>query len=195
MARTSRAAQMTAGLKKIQLRQNQRNYVDRITKNDITFCYGPAGTSKTFTACYTALQMLQNKEIKEVVLCKPIQEAGEKLGHLPGDIHDKVDPYMKSYKSNIEKIIGVELTKTLFDKKVIRFEPLAYMRGDTFDDALMILDEAQAIKNNQSRRWKTLLNFQTRNRLLLSGTPIQNSMAELWALLHFIMPKLFDNPE
>ena len=116
MARTSRAAQMSAGLKKIQLRQNQRKYVDTITKNDITFCYGPAGTSKTFTACYTALQMLHNKEIKEVVLCKPIQEAGEKLGHLPGDINDKVDPYMKSYKSNIEKIIGAELTKTLFDK-------------------------------------------------------------------------------
>ena len=176
MARTSRAAQMSAGLKKIQLRQNQRKYVETITKNDITFCYGPAGTSKTFTACYTALQMLQNKEIKEVVLCKPIQEAGEKLGHLPGDINDKVDPYMKSYKSNIEKIIGVELTKTLFDKKVIRFEPLAYMRGDTFDDALMILDEAQ------NATYKQLMLFVTRmgrdSKVVVTGDVSQADIQE-----------------
>jgi len=96
MARTSRAASIGAGLKRVQLRPNQRNYVDTINKNDITFCYGPAGTSKTFTACFTALQMLQEKKIKEIVLCKPIQEAGEKLGHLPGDIHDKPNPNMKS---------------------------------------------------------------------------------------------------
>ena len=156
MARTSRAASIAAGMKTIRLRPGQRDYVDTISKNDITFCYGPAGTSKTFTACYTALQMLQNKEIKEIILCKPIQEAGEKLGHLPGGIEDKVDPYMKSYKSNLIKIIGHELTETLFEKKIIRFEPLAYMRGDTFDDALMVLDEAQ------NANFKQLMLFVTR---------------------------------
>ena len=156
MARTSRAASIAAGIKTIRLRPGQRDYVDTILKNDITFCYGPAGTSKTFTACYTALQMLQNKEIKEIILCKPIQEAGEKLGHLPGGIEDKVDPYMKSYKSNLVKIIGHELTETLFEKKVIRFEPLAYMRGDTYDDALMVLDEAQ------NANFKQLMLFVTR---------------------------------
>ena len=175
MARTSRAASIATGLKRVQLRDNQRNYVDTINRNDITFCYGPAGTSKTFTACFTALEMLQEKKIKEIVLCMPIQEAGEKLGHLPGDIHDKVDPYMKSYKSNIEKIIGVELTKTLFDKRIIRFEPLAYMRGDTFDDALMILDEAQ------NATYKQLMLFITRmgksSKVVVTGDVSQADIA------------------
>ena len=143
-------------LKSVQLRQSQQSYVNTINDNQITFCYGPAGTSKTFTACYVALKMLEAKEIKQIILCKPIQEAGEKLGHLPGGIEDKVDPYMKSYKSNLVKIIGHELTEALFEQKVIRFEPLAYMRGDTYDDALMVLDEAQ------NANFKQLMLFVTR---------------------------------
>jgi len=171
MARTSRATSIAAGIKTVRLRPGQRDYVDTILKNDITFCYGPAGTSKTFTACYTALQMLQNKEIKEIILCKPIQEAGEKLGHLPGGIEDKVDPYMKSYKSNLVKIIGHELTETLFEKKIIRFEPLAYMRGDTFDDALMVLDEAQNATDSQIKMFLTRIG--ENSKIVINGDPSQ----------------------
>lgn len=130
-------------LKRVKLRQSQLKYLNQIEDSEITFCYGPAGTSKTFTACFAALKLLKDKKINRIILCKPIQEAGEKLGFLPGDKDEKIDPYMKSYKSNIEKIVGHEEANVLFNKNTISFEPLAYMRGDTFDDSLMILDEAQ----------------------------------------------------
>lgn len=162
-------------LKRVQLRQSQKKYLEQIENNEITFCYGPAGTSKTFTACYAALKLLKENKIKQIILCKPIQEAGEKLGFLPGDKEDKVDPYMKSYKSNIEKIIGQEETKLLFDKKVIKFEPLAYMRGDTFDDSLMILDEAQ------NATFKQLMLFVTRmgkdSKVIVTGDVSQHDIA------------------
>ena len=137
--------------------------------------YGPAGTSKTFTACFAGLKLLKEKKIKQIILCKPIQEAGEKLGFLPGDKDEKVDPYMKSYKSNIEKIIGHEQTKLLFDKNIIKFEPLAYMRGDTFDDSLMILDEAQ------NATFKQLMLFVTRmgrdSKVIVTGDVSQADIA------------------
>jgi len=141
---------------KVQLRQVQNKYVNTILENEITFCQGPAGTSKTFTACYTALKLLATKEISQIVLCKPIQESGEKLGFLPGDIKEKTDPYMQSYVSNLKKIIGDQVTEALVENEIIVFKPLAFMRGDTFDNSLMILDEAQ------NASFKQLMLFVTR---------------------------------
>ena len=123
-SRQSKGGTIESGLKRVQLRQSQQKYVKQIEENDITFCYGPAGTSKTFTACYVALKLLQEKKVKEIILCKPIQEAGEKLGFLPGTKEEKIDPYMNSYISNITKIVGGQQAKYLFDSNTIRFEPI-----------------------------------------------------------------------
>lgn len=143
-------------LKRVQLRQSQQQYVRTVNENQIIFCHGPAGTSKTFTACYIGLKMFSEKQIKRLVLCRPMVESSEKLGFLPGALEEKISPYLKSYKSNIEKIIGKEMTELMFEKNLITFEPLAYMRGDTYDDVLMILDEAQ------NAEMKSLMLFITR---------------------------------
>ena len=151
----------------VQLKLSQSDYFNQILKNEITFCSGPAGSSKTFTACFTALHLLATKSVSKIILCKPIQESGEKLGFLPGDIADKIDPYMQSYISNFKKIVGDELTESLIASNSIEFKPLAFMRGDTFDDAFMILDEAQ------NASFKQLMLFVTRmgknSKVLVTG--------------------------
>ena len=130
-------------LRLITLKPSQQKYLNQILTNDITFCYGPAGTSKTFTACLAALNLYISGKIKKIILSKPIQESGEKLGFLPGEIKDKIDPFMESYRSNLVKILhDPNLVNWLEGAGVIEFRPLAYMRGATFDNCLMILDEA-----------------------------------------------------
>ena len=163
-------------IKHVNLRENQREYVHQILKNQITFCSGPAGTSKTYTACYTSLLLLAEKQVKKIILCKPIQESGEKLGFLPGDIADKINPYMESYISNFKKIAGDELIESLVQHNIIEFKPLAFMRGDTFDESFMISDEAQ------NAQWHALILFITRmgknSKVLLTGDISQYDIAK-----------------
>jgi len=128
-----------------------------IRNNTLTICQGPAGTSKTFTACYTALALLADNKIERIVLTKPIQESGEQLGFLPGTIQEKTDPYMKSYFSNFEKIIGKAQLEWMRATGEIVVETLAYMRGTTYDNCIMLLDEAQNSTMTQLILWVTRL--------------------------------------
>ena len=130
-------------LKQVSLKPSQRDYLDKIISNDITLCHGPAGTSKTFVACYASMKLYTDDKIQRIILSKPIQESGEKLGFLPGDIKEKIDTFMESYRTNLEKIIGWDNLVKLEGDNLIEFRPLAYMRGATFDNCLMVLDEAQ----------------------------------------------------
>ena len=141
----------------VELAPKQHELYKGIRNNTLTVCQGPAGTSKTFTSCYTSLALLADKKIERIILTKPIQERGESLGFLPGTIEEKVDPYMKSYFSNFEKIIGKASFEWLKSTEQIIVEPLAYMRGTTYDDAVMLLDEAQNCTMTQLMLWVTRL--------------------------------------
>lgn len=128
-----------------------------IRNNILTVVHGPAGTSKTFTACYTALALFVDKKIDKIIITKPIQESGEQLGHLPGTIEEKTAPFMKSYISNFAKIIGQQATDMMVSTGEISVEPLAYMRGATYDNSLMMLDECQNASMKQLMLWSTRL--------------------------------------
>jgi len=160
----------------VKFKPSQLKYLNAIFENDITFCYGPAGTSKTFTACYAALKLYLSGKITKIILSKPIQESGEKLGFLPGDVREKIDPYMESYRSNLVKLLrDPRIIDWLEEVGVIEFRPLAHMRGATFDDCLMILDESQ------NANFKQLMLFITRlgkgSKALVCGDVSQSDIA------------------
>ncbi|UCH93718.1 MAG: PhoH family protein [Candidatus Aminicenantes bacterium] len=134
---------------------NQREYVKAIQKNDLTFGIGPAGTGKTFLAIATALNFLFAKEVERIVLTRPVVEAGEKLGFLPGDIQQKVNPYFRPIYDALYHLIGFERTADLVEKEIIEIAPLAYMRGRTIDKAFIILDEGQNTLNSQMKMFLT----------------------------------------
>ena len=129
--------------KAIKFTPRQLEFFKMIKKNDVTLCVGDAGTAKTFVACYAALDLLREGVQTKIILSRPAVESGENLGFLPGTLSEKIAPYMKSFLSNMEKIVSHETLQALIAKKVLQMEPLAYMRGETYDDAVMVLDEAQ----------------------------------------------------
>ena len=127
----------------IKFTNSQLKFFKTIQTNFLTVCTGPAGTAKTFISCYAALDGIERGAFKQIILARPAVESGENLGFLPGDVMEKIAPYMEGYTSNMAKIIGDEKVKKLITDGKIVMEPLAFMRSKTFDDTILILDEAQ----------------------------------------------------
>ena len=138
---------------------NQRKYLQAIASHDINFGVGPAGTGKTFLAVAMAVDALNQSRVQRVILVRPAVEAGEKLGFLPGDLTQKVDPYLRPLYDALYEMLGVEKVVKLLEKNVIEIAPLAYMRGRTLNDAFVILDEAQNTTIEQMKMFLTRLGF------------------------------------
>ena len=134
---------------------NQRKMVDSISNNDIIFAIGPAGTGKTYTAVALAVRALKNKEIKRIILTRPAVEAGENLGFLPGDLKEKIDPYLRPLYDALDDMIPAEKLKAFLDNRTIEIAPLAFMRGRTLDNCFVILDEAQNSTDLQLKMFLT----------------------------------------
>ncbi|PWK78248.1 phosphate starvation-inducible protein PhoH [Mucilaginibacter oryzae] len=134
---------------------NQRRMVDAINKSDILFAIGPAGTGKTYTAVALAVRALKNKEIKRIILTRPAVEAGENLGFLPGDLKEKIDPYLRPLYDALDDMIPAEKLKVYLENRTIEIAPLAFMRGRTLDNCFVILDEAQNATDMQLKMFLT----------------------------------------
>lgn len=145
----------------------QKRYIDAINKHDVTFGIGPAGTGKTFLAVVLAIAALKKGTVKRIILTRPAIEAGESLGFLPGDLKEKVDPYLRPVYDALYQIFGVEHTNRLMERGVIEIAPLAYMRGRTLDDAFVILDEAQNTTVAQMKMFLTRLGFHS--KMIVNG--------------------------
>lgn len=133
----------------------QKRYIDAISKNDIVFGIGPAGTGKTYLAVAMAVRAYKNKQVSRIILTRPAVEAGEKLGFLPGDLQNKVDPYLRPLYDSLHDLMGTETYLKLVDRGTIEIAPLAYMRGRTLDDSFIILDEAQNTTPEQMKMFLT----------------------------------------
>lgn len=137
----------------------QKRYVDSLRKHDVVFGIGPAGTGKTYLAMALAVQAFKNREVNRIILTRPAVEAGENLGFLPGDLQEKVDPYLRPIYDALFEILGADTYLKFFEKGLIEVAPLAYMRGRTLDSAYVILDEAQNTTNEQMKMFLTRLGF------------------------------------
>ena len=149
----------------------QRMYIHAMKKHDLVFGIGPAGTGKTFLAVVYAAKALRAGEVKRIVLTRPAVEAGESLGFLPGDLKEKVDPYLRPLYDGLHTVLGVEQTTRFIERGVIEIAPLAYMRGRTLDDAFVILDEAQNTTQAQMKMFLTRLGFGS--KMVVTGDKTQ----------------------
>ena len=145
----------------------QKEYYFALKNNDVVFGIGPAGTGKTYLAVVFAVDALKNNIVKKIILTRPAVEAGENLGFLPGDLKEKVDPYLRPLYDALHDMLGVEQTERYIEKGVIEIAPLAYMRGRTLEDAYVILDEAQNTTDNQMKMFLTRLGFNS--KMIITG--------------------------
>ncbi len=150
---------------------NQRKMVELMDKNDMLFAIGPAGTGKTYTAVALAVRALKEKEVKRIILTRPAVEAGENLGFLPGDLKEKLDPYMQPLYDALRDMIPFERLDSYIEKGVIQIAPLAFMRGRTLDNAFVILDEAQNTTHNQMKMFLTRMGKNA--KFVINGDPGQ----------------------
>ena len=139
--------------------QNQKAYVQAIRDQDISFGIGPAGTGKTFLAVACAVEALEKESVRRILLVRPAVEAGEKLGFLPGDLSQKIDPYLRPLYDALYELLGFDLVERLIEKNVIEVAPLAYMRGRTLNDSFIILDESQNTTAEQMKMFLTRIGF------------------------------------
>ena len=165
---------------------NQQNYVNSIIDNDAVFAVGPAGTGKTYLAVARAVEALENSSIKRLVLVRPAVEAGEKLGFLPGDLSEKVDPYLRPIYDALYEFVGFERVNRLIEKRVIEVAPLAFMRGRTLNESYIILDEAQNTTIPQMKMFLTRMGFGSKMVITGDITQIDLPKASESGLIHAI---------
>lgn len=152
----------------------QKFFIDDMLNHDLTFAIGPAGTGKTFLAICVAVELLKKGDIKKIILTRPAVEAGENLGFLPGDLKEKVDPYLRPLYDALDEMLSSERTERFIEKGVIEIAPLAYMRGRTLDDAVVILDEAQNATTSQMLMFLTRLG--RNSKMIVTGDLTQTDL-------------------
>lgn len=163
---------------------NQQRLVNAFQKNDLVFALGPAGSGKTYVAIALAVKALKNKEVKRIILSRPAVEAGEKLGFLPGDMKDKIDPYLQPLYDALEDMITPAKLKDYIENKIIQIAPLAFMRGRTLSDAVIILDEAQNTTIHQIKMFLTRLGMNAKMIITGDMTQIDLPPSQLSGLKH-----------
>ena len=190
---TTKSVTIKTSRKHINIRStNQQKYVNAIIENDAVFAIGPAGTGKTYLAVARDVEALENSNIKRIVLVRPAVEAGEKLGFLPGDLSEKVDPYLRPIYDALYEFIGFERVNRLIEKQVIEVAPLAFMRGRTLNEAYIILDEAQNTTIPQMKMFLTRMGFGS--KMVITGditqidlpVPNQSGLIDAIKILHNI---------
>jgi len=162
----------------------QQHYIEALQKFDIVFAVGPAGTGKTYLAVVMAIRALRNRNANRIVLTRPAVEAGEKLGFLPGDLQEKVDPYLRPLYDSLYDVLGFESTQKYLERRIIEIAPLAYMRGRTLEDSFVILDEAQNTTPEQMKMFLTRLGYGSRAIITGDVTQVDLPKGQQSGLIH-----------